>query len=718
MIRGLLTALLLGCGAGGGEDAPADAAARDFATVDAVARDAALADAAVDDGPRALVLDPEMRHPLVWDGLRATLAARGFAVDYRRGFPHFTEADRRYQMVVLASGAAPASPTVWTRAEEVERLAGWVRDGGGLLLAPTNGWSDGQRGAFDRDTTNRLLRALEVPIRVDAATLVGDVAPAEAPRPPLHQTTPWGYPGPLEWTLLLPAGFPAEEAALGARVFAAGWVSPLACDGDGVTVLARAHADAYVWRRLGGPEEGRVELPGEPRPLAALGPAGAGWVAVVPRSLLEMGTLSMVGGDRPSLEPELLDGTVEFARAAVDRLVDGVRGEGLHLPTGCHGGPTLAEVDALPTHTLPESAPLPPAPPAPPEWASGAPRAGAATGVPPWFRGGGATLVYGDLRSPEEMAWYFERAEEAGVDALLSSVGDDALRAYTSGDPTSPFAAMAGAARIPWIVGSFWRNGVYAAEPTRFGPAVDAFGRPLDAPAPLAEAWWAEGVAPLVLAAARLAADHPEVVGFTLDLELYGTGALHYHAGHAFDPETWAVVVAALREHDPELAGGAEAVATDGRLRWLVERGLLLFAWRTLEDAVTARASALREAAHAIAPGLTLGFYVAYPQTSWFYAGLMRGLGTSGRPALLLSYDHGTRRARELLAAEGIHVRALGGVLGVRFSARDLGTALQAARETSDGAWLFRYGDFGPAVDPATRHDPVERDWEAVGAAH
>jgi len=708
-------ALTLACEVG-----PAASGERDDGPADVEVRDAAPGEGA---GPgdagspaaSALLLDLEMRDPIAWTRTVEALTALGYEVTYRRAFAHFTEPDAgRFDLVVLAAGAAPGGATDWLRAPEVDRLAGYVRGGGALVLAARNRWRDGLESAFDGASFNAVLRALGVGLRVDANTLVGAVVPPAPPLPPLHQTVPWGYVGPRERTLLLPVAFPVGEAALGTQApFAAGWSPGLACEDDQVTPLARSHAEAVVWWQLGGAEADRVERPGSAQPLAAVAPAGDGWVAVLPRALLELSTLPSDGGARPSLLPALLDGTEAFVAAALGRLDALRRRTDLYIPVGCRGGRTLAQVDAEPV-VEPPGPPLPERPPNAADWAS-VPEASeqTRTQVPSWFRRGRVRAVYGDL--VEATRGHLERAREAGVDLVVSSTGAAALRDYTAGDEPPASVGAADVAGLRWFLGSVYRNDAFAGGD--FETATDATGRPTGAPPPLDPRWWAEGVAPVVLGAARIAASHPHVGGISLDTELHGAANSMYAAGHGYESSAWAVVTEAIAEHDAGLAEKARALSVTSRLPWLVGHGLAPFAWRALEGAVADLARGVREEARALAPDLELALYVPSLQTSWFYRGLMRGWGTPERPVLVLSYDAAPAPVRDALAREGIHVRTLGGVLGVRLTARDLETALHTAGAGSDGFWLFQYRDFAPDTDPAQRHDPVDAYWAAVRAA-
>ena len=116
-----------------------------------------------------------------------------------------------------------------------------------------------------------------------------------------------------------------------------------------------------------------------------------------------------------------------------------------------------------------------------------------------------------------------------------------------------------------------------------------------------------------------------------------------------------------------------------------------------------------------------MAFYTPVFSTAWYYKGLARGLGTPDHPVLVLTYDTVTRPVRELLTREGIHLRTLGGLIGVLFTPEDFETGLVNSARRSDGYWQFQFTDFPTSDDPAwtaTHHGTASAYWEAVSAAN
>ena len=103
---------------------------------------------------------------------------------------------------------------------------------------------------------------------------------------------------------------------------------------------------------------------------------------------------------------------------------------------------------------------------------------------------------------------------------------------------------------------------------------------------------------------------------------------------------------------------------------------------------------------------------------TWFYRGLIRGLGSAERPVVLLSYDYFTRTLTEALQGEGLAVLPVSGVVAVRLDATDVGTSMANAAQNGSGYWLFQYGDFpvGPDAMAPPRHDPPQAYWDALNA--
>ncbi len=97
-------------------------------------------------GPSALLLDFDMRDPIVWGHLIDRFNGLGYAVTYRRWFPHVTADDvatdngqSRYHWIVVAAGSAPGRPGESMRPAAVDHLLEHTLSGGGLLLLPRHG---------------------------------------------------------------------------------------------------------------------------------------------------------------------------------------------------------------------------------------------------------------------------------------------------------------------------------------------------------------------------------------------------------------------------------------------------------------------------------------------------------------------------------------------------------------------------------------------------
>jgi len=320
----------------------------------------------------------------------------------------------------------------------------------------------------------------------------------------------------------------------------------------------------------------------------------------------------------------------------------------------------------------------------------------------------------------------FETAMAAGITSFVVTVDSQALIDYYQADEgaASPVAELAQAAAdtgAGLLLGVNFLTPVYGQLKEQIGEAVGAHGQVLSAPPPLSDLYWDMALRPLFLGAARAAAANPGILGVHMDMELYGAGSLWYAQGFAFDEDTWAKIGASLEEVAPDLATQAAALPLGDRLPWLVDHGLAGHALEHLEELTALRAAALREDLWELHPQMELAFYGVQVSTAWFYRGWMRGFGTPSRPVTHLSYDIVTNRARRVFQRENIHVRILGGFLGVRFKPEDFRVGLANAGARADGYWLFQFTDFPAAWDPddpPLLHGTPDEYWNAVGEAN
>jgi hypothetical protein len=673
-----------------------------------------------------LVVDYEMRPAFLWSPVLAALTEAGWEPVYRRFYPHITPADAdTYGMIVLASGRAPSTPAARMRAAEVDHLERFARDGGALVLLPENGWADAAFAENEWFFFNRLLERIDVPVRTARATLIGAVWPPDGDRPPLHEETLDSYPGALEWTLDLPVVYPDTQHAGVTRFatpFAAGWVPPLVCEGEDVAVLAGARLEVTVWQTLG-QGEGQLAFPIRRVPVAVLGvgPARAP-VLVLPASIALLPAHTERQSDEPLLDARLFNGTGTFLKRVLLHTAAVALDPDKHDPRiGCNftlddglftavadGFPASSPVaTTVPALVPPSELPVPAVPDGPVLEGVLAPAPSDIS--PPWFRDGKAHLAYGDWDA--ELGPQFENGREHGVDAFMIYLPPDWVRGER--DPRlGELAATAAQAQVHLFIGtiavSLFDEALRASAPRPLGRN----GQQVDVPSPLSDEFWDGAIRPFVLGAARAASENPGITGVQLDLELYGAGPLSLHRGHILGDAEWEVIVSAVPD--------AEDVPENERFPWLVDAGHMRTATAALRDAVAARARALRDEAWEIHPDLELMIYSLDATTGWFYEGLLAGLSTAERPVTWLTYDVHTAALREDLAARGVHVRMVGGVLGVRLTPEDLGSALATARGASDGYWLFKLQDFPPGDDhpdaPRLHGTPTDY-WDEVGRA-
>ncbi len=711
----------------------------------------------VDEPGPVLLLDLEMRHPVSFSFLMERFADRGHQLTYRRWYPHLTQSDiipdpatgeLPYRLVIVSAGNAPSEPSPRLRREDADNLVQYIEQGGNVLFLVRHTWLDGHGGDCDWFYVNRVLAATGVQIRAQRNTAIGYASQPLDGKPPRHIEVAAAYPGGLEWTLNYPVGYPALDhpAMDGQEPFAAGVTSTLACDGPEVAVLTWTHQNILLWQTLdSGPNS--LSIPLVEQPLAAVAPAvgpGAGMVAVVPRSLVQLPVHTEYMSDKPILNFGQLDAAEAVAAAVLDHISALTVDSSHHAPQGCFSGAddgllspaadgfsTLGE--GPPVHALypPSVRALSAAPPTPPE---GGPQLTAEvpkgppqeqTVVPDWYPHGRGRFGWGGRRPYKEMRGFFEHSNEHGITAFVIGVDPQWLMDFydtgVASDELEELAKAAADAGARVFLGVNWLTPLFGQLREEIGSAVGAYGQELVAPPPVADAYWEKAIRPLSLGAALLSAAYPAIAGMNIDLELYGAGSLWYAQGFAFDDDTWSKAVEIISGHSAALAEQGAALSVIERLPWLVDEGLVGLVYGGLDDETALRVAQLRDEAADLAPEFELSIYGVMVSTAWFYRGWLRGAGTPSRPVTHLTYDVATNRARDILANEGLHVRILGGVLGVLFGAEDLGKALVNAGTRSDGYWLFQFTDFPYEWDvesPPALHSTPDEYWAAIEAAN
>jgi hypothetical protein len=704
-------------------------------------------------GP-ALLLDFEMRNPISWSFLLDTVKGLGHQITYRRWYPHVTTHDLgndpetgkpRYSILIVSAGNGPSEPSERMRLSDAQRLADWLASGGTLLLLVRHTWLDGYGGDAEWLLFNRVLEQAGAPIRIARNTAVGFVSQPSGGKPPLHQAHPAAYPGSLEWTLNYPLAYPDDKHPAMAEIggaWPAGVTATLQCDGNDVAALAWTHKNILLWQKLDNAPDA-VEIPLVAQPLVLVAPAGKGMVMVAPRSLAQLPVHTEYMSDKPVLDLEQLHRAEATATATLAHLSALSRDRSVHVAAPCHvpapGGLLSASGKALPPLGSgpevmalfpPSNRPVPEIPPAPPPGApvlaeTPAPPSQGEAVTPNWYPSGRARFGYGGYKPYEEMLPFLEKAAENGIDSFVVTVDPAWLSArHQYGVPSPEIEGLAKAAaetgtRI--FLGVNFLLPKYGDLAEQVGAAIGADGQEIKAPPPISKTYWDEALLPVFLGGAELAAEHEGIAGIHLDTELYGAGQLWYSQGFMFDPATWDFLISKVSALDPALAQAAADVPQFERLAWLVDNGLAGLAMTALETQVAALASDLRLAVRTVNPDVELAFYGVMLSTAWFYRGLMKGLGTMEQPVTHLSYDVFTLRARKILSGEGIHIRVLGGLLGVLFKPADMGNALLNLGTEGDGYWLFQFTDFPVDWDPANppkMHGTPDDYWAAVKAAN
>ncbi len=677
---------------------------------------------------KTLILDGELRHHSSWIDVIDAFAKAGAEASYRRFYPHVTAADvdlaadaYPHAIVVLAAGRSPGTPSSLSRFDEIAIAKNFVQQGGALLLVPQHGWRDSPSGQNDFFIQNRLLEELDVPVRIDRNTVLG-VAWTGNPSPP-HEPEDWGYPTPLEFMLGYPYLLTPEDKPI------AGSSSPtLRVASLEVQVLLRTHAKGYLWKAQNPPSS--VASLHEERAVAALARAGDGYVAVVPRGVLLLSAATGNISDKPAMDLASRDAGRAWVESLTATLYDLVRGQASFEVTkqrdvdqlfGVAAAnqpalPTAAEVvtikgdvstkavpDEPPSGELTEKMPQPP----------GQPRA-----LPSWFSPGGGRLAYGGLAPQQaDMAVAFGEIVDHGIDVLMTSTDPSKLATLDGQALTdekakyAAIAAMAKSAGARWIVGD-WFNSAAGDYPQMVG----AHGYATDIPAPLHEAYWTNEIIPIYKAVGELAATTPGLAGLHIDLELYN-GPVWHLDGWAFSDDTLEIYLKGVS--DETFANSLRDADHGDRLDLLVDAGRLGDYFSALEKAAFDLGVRCRKAARDAAPDLELMIYTPGFPSTWFYHGLLRGLGTHEKPVIVLSYEGWSDRATEALYADGVEMVHLGGTIVGHWKPSDFDDVLVALANGNDGYWYFTFNDFSATnPSPPKQHGSSAEYWNAVDAAN
>ena len=623
---------------------------------------AAVALAAVACQPqsrRLLLLDLALSDPIVLDATASPWHEAGYAVEYRRFYPHLTRHDlSRYRTLVLLGGREPEAPSDALTLGDLAVLTEWTRQGGVVVF----GYAADGEGFLDRWIVNRWLAAM------GTGLVIGDF--------PLEDST--------AATETQPRVFPLPHSALddaGFEPFSAGRNHVVLVRRES-QALARSSATAYV--------RPPQEAPGaRPRAVvAAASRVGDGLVLVISRH-----ALAATGPDlRPSTLPPLpAPGDAGRGRAFLDALARWT----LRPAEWASVAPAAARAP-LTLASAPRPIAAHPPPLAPPSGADVVvlpqpvpARQGRGSGPPAWISRQGMRVLW-------THAGPFQRA----FDSLLAFVDVGAFNVLAT-EVSAPARSDSLGLRNIWrptatrlqATSLRWFPTIALAELRPQGETatreIAPRGDTLAVWCGLDSLFWRAALRPAYRALARLggdrAADH--VAGVALDLE--GSSPQGAYAAAGFCDATYREGLRALGADSAETARLA-ALPAEGGARYdaLLERGLLGRYETALERLVAERAAALRAEVRRLNPGARFAFRSTRVPSDWFSLGLLRGFSDADTPVFLWTGEPRMHALLEHYRARGIFALSAVGLPPGRIAANEWPRLRRVAFGEHDGFWL------------------------------
>ncbi|GAK51906.1 hypothetical protein U14_03152 [Candidatus Moduliflexus flocculans] len=244
-----------------------------------------------------------------------------------------------------------------------------------------------------------------------------------------------------------------------------------------------------------------------------------------------------------------------------------------------------------------------------------------------------------------------------------------------------PILSFAGTAEI-----GEWR-GSFTPYTTPDGTRLNRTSCPLDAE------YWEKSVAQRWETLALLSKQVP-FAGIVIDTEMYGSDIVVYEQPCLCDL-CWQEFLLAISAADPAQFGlfGASPIPAAQRKQFLEEHQLWPQYLNIQEQRLQAIAAQIERRIHGINPALTLGI-MAYVD-SWFYRGLIRGLGTSAQPVNVFSETFYIRGWSSDVLAEQATIKQdsvatyLPGLWQGRFFSDDLPAQASELAHQADGYWFF-----------------------------
>ena len=618
---------------------------------------------------RALVLDLALADPALLDGTARPWRDAGYTVDYRRFYPHLTEADLlRYHTFLVLLGAEPEAPSDALTTGDLGMLSRSLRAGSVVVV----GYGGDAAGSLDRWTANRWLASEGVGIGIGDARLEDTTASFGSPRP-----QPWA------------AGRRVGDDPLGSVY------TPFPLERNHALAVRRssqilAAADRHAFVRTG-----RGTVPRPEAPIVAATRVGEGLVVVISRQAL--GTIGPQAS--PTTAPILQLASLVTTHDFLTALARWTRrpAEWAHVPPAQHatalglaGGPlpveSTAALPAAPQGAATEPLPGPPPDPGP-------------VGVPAWIRQIGMRALWTPLRASRPPGATARSGVLDSVVRFLDEAGLNLLagdaEAEVIADSTHHRGEERAAVRRAWsaIVTLLQPTSVAWMPALAYWPAHLALvtgdsargtrGEARGVACALDSAVWTLNVAPAFTGLARLAGTERQLIpALGVELDRGADAGPVYSMGVDFCDAAWRSI-ARLSKHSL-----LDSVPRAARYHALRDQGLLGAYYEALGQAVAEHARALRDRALREHPGLYFAFRLHQAPGDWFTLGVLRGFSLPDRPLLLFTPEV---ESRPLLAA--YRARGLNAVHAVELPielvrARNLALLKRVVYGANDGFWL------------------------------
>jgi hypothetical protein len=690
--------------------------------------------------PRLLVIDYGLASPQVHGNMARLFTAAGYAVDLRPDYPRLVKEDLRaspggYRAIMLLAGNTPEWPGSMLTLRALEPLADFVRGGGVLFLGAPVNMTGGLAGENERTLFNRLLRRLGIRITIEKG-LVEDQDDAYADT--LYDA-PWLYAARttplldgLSDRLQLPRAAPLTVGT-GAAVLVQ--TSP--------TAVIDVHRDANRDADGAGasPSDHHTDRAAWPIPVLALAAKGRGLVVVGARDLFnptgayQVDTPLLMNEDLRTARRQLVERLARYTIDWLHRTVAwrpgpaGLTGDGdtvATLPYAQGDRPSFWRTDRLLRRV--------PAGVRTIQFTDGGDGDASSPASPQSARE--ARLRW--LRTlPKPFRWLTEQGIRAGWvyidrDASFQRAVRNALIAgrlnLLWGSTDAELLAMEGhefqkrelmaqwdrmdrllrgipGSKIRWFMGSHY-PGAHAALST-YPAAVGAEGQTIGGMSPLDSRFWEAEIFPVLRAEAVFSLRHPSVGGVLIDLEMYPMQSWYFTNGFDFSDLAFDCYVRELERRGlADDAIQARGVPQAGRFDWLLDRGRWADYRSVLEMEAERIGRRLRETVKTVNPKLMIGFYAATMPTSWFYSGLLRGVGEDGQPVLLLTFQHAQNEELNGAFQRGIRLVHGAAILLGQVRLDELREAIQERLAFDDGYWLNNFATLATA-DPGIHHRSV-----------